>query len=149
MTYPQTKSCQLTNRGFQEAVRTIDPAGGLQHIAAFTSECVMCFTHSVLRHRVGSKLEKVQRTRTSCSVTTYTMNSRAKYCVPGPLAIHVSKHTTPPTATLSRPQMKDCRGIAVNINTHHIDFRDHINAGNINVHSYSHRGTCKPRWTAT
>lgn len=46
-------------------------------------------------------------------------------------------------------QMKVCRGTTINPSTHHIDFGNHIDASNVNVHSHGHGGTCKPRWPAT
>lgn len=49
----------------------------------------------------------------------------------------------------SCPQMKVCRGRTINFSTHHIDFGNHIDASNVNVHSHGHRGTCKPRLPAT
>ena len=67
------------------------------------------------------------------------------------LHTHTHAHPTPTGWILSPscPQMKVCEDTAINLNTHHIDFRNHVDAGNVNVHSHCHRGTWKPKGSAT
>lgn len=143
MTKPQTQNCNSTNWGFQEAVRAITSAGGLPaYCCLYKWMCEILYSLCI-----GSKLGKVQKT-SSCFVITHAMNSRAIYYSPVPTLYTYSNILHPPPATAQPPHSPHYRDVSMSINTHHIDLRNHINAGNINVHSYGHRGTCKPRWSA-
>lgn len=118
----------------------------------FACECVRHFTCFKPSPKYFNWVGKIVRDHKELPLKSQTQWVPKQNPLPF-LSLHTRTHAyhTPTNWLLSPfyPQVKVCGDPAINLSTHHIDFRNHIDASNVNIHSHGHGGTCKPRWSAT
>lgn len=151
--YPCQTRKSLDERGFPLNFRKCgfcrgSPACGcVLHVNVWCILLALCQVPSM-----RTKWEKSLGTRKSGLWNHKHNGFQSKMPCPHPHFTHMVRHTPFPLADYFlplHPQMKVCSDPAINLSTHHIDFRNHIDAGNVNIHSHGHWWTCKPRGSAT